>query len=102
MVLVRVLGKLDLFVTMTCNPNWSKIIDELEIGQSPPDCPNVVVCLFELKLRALMYKITKKNVLGETMLFVTLLNFKSVVSLMLTFFFRTPYSVFWEFGDLPK
>ena len=32
MVLVRVLGKPDLFVTMTCNPTWPEILNELEPG----------------------------------------------------------------------
>ena len=76
MVLVRVLGKPDLFIIMTCNPTWPEIIDELELGQSPPDRPDIVVCIFELKLRAMMDKITKKNVLGETIAFCYPIEFQ--------------------------
>ena len=65
MVLVRVLGKLDLFITMTCSPTWSEIIDELELGQSSSDRPNIVVHVFELKLRAMMDEITKKECAGR-------------------------------------
>ena len=76
MVLVRVLGKPDLFVTMTCNPNWSEIIDELEPGQSPPDRPDIVVRVFDLKLKAMMDEITKKNVFGETTAFCYTIEFQ--------------------------
>lgn len=76
MVLDRVLGKPDLFVTMTCNPTWPKIDNELEIGQSPPDRPDIVMRVFELKLRAMMDEITKKNVLGETIAFCYTIEFQ--------------------------
>ncbi|XP_073394992.1 uncharacterized protein [Physcomitrium patens] len=76
MVLVRVLGKPDLFVTMTCNPTWPEILDELELGQNPPDRPDIVVRVFELKLRALMDEITKKNVMGETIAFCYTIEFQ--------------------------
>jgi hypothetical protein len=76
MVLVRVLGKPDLFVTMTCNPTWPEILDELEPGQSPPDRPDIVVRIFELKLKALMDEITKKNVMGETIAFCYTIEFQ--------------------------
>ena len=76
MVLVRVLGKPDLFITMTCNPTWPEIIDELELGQSPSDRPDIVVRVFELKLRAMMDEITKKNVLGETIAFCYTIEFQ--------------------------
>ena len=76
MVLVRVLGKPDLFVTMTCNPTWPEILDELQPGQSPPDRPDIVVRVFELKLRALMDEITKKNVMGETIAFCYTIEFQ--------------------------
>ena len=75
MVLVRVLGKPNLFITMTCNTIWSEIIDEFELGQSPPDWPDIVVHVFEFKLRALMDEITKKNVLGETIAFCYTIEF---------------------------
>jgi hypothetical protein len=56
-ILVRVLGKPNLFVTKACNPTWLEILDEP--GQSPHDCPNILVRVFELSLRTLMDEITK-------------------------------------------
>jgi len=75
-VLVKVLGKPDLFVILMYNPNWSKIINELEPGQSPPDHPDVVVRVFELKLRAMIDEITKKYVLRETIAFCYTIEFQ--------------------------
>ena len=35
MALVQKYGKPDIFLTMTCNPNWDEIIGALEPGQTP-------------------------------------------------------------------
>jgi hypothetical protein len=43
MALVQRFGKLDIFLTMTCNPNWDEIKHELYPGQSPQDHPDLVV-----------------------------------------------------------
>jgi len=75
-ILVKVLGKSNLFVTMTCNPTWPEIRNELELGQSPPDCLDIVVRIFELKLKTMMEEITKKNVMGETNVFYYTIKFK--------------------------
>ncbi|PWZ57979.1 ATP-dependent DNA helicase PIF1 [Zea mays] len=40
MALVRKFGKPDIFLTMTCNPNWDEIRRELLPGQTPQDHPN--------------------------------------------------------------
>jgi len=87
MVLVRILGKPDLFVTIMYNLTWSEITNELELGQSPHNCPNVVVYIFQLKLRAMMDEITKKNVLGEIITFCYVIEFQKHSLPMLTFFF---------------
>ena len=34
MTLVQQFGKLDLFITMTCNPEWKKIINKLKESQT--------------------------------------------------------------------
>jgi len=76
MVLVKVLGKRDLFVTMIYNPTWREILDELELGQSPLERPDIVVRVFELKLKAMIEEITQKNVMGETIAFYYTIEFK--------------------------
>jgi hypothetical protein len=43
MALVQTYGKPDIFLTMTCNPNWQEIQDALFLGQTPQDRPDTVV-----------------------------------------------------------
>jgi hypothetical protein len=53
MALVRKFGKPDIFLTMTCNPNWDEIKDELYPGQAPQDHPDLVTRVFRVKLEEL-------------------------------------------------
>ncbi|XP_028094699.1 uncharacterized protein LOC114294746 [Camellia sinensis] len=46
MALVQKYGKPDLFLTMTCNPNWPEIKAELLPGQSPHDRPDLLTRIF--------------------------------------------------------
>jgi hypothetical protein len=50
MALVQTYGKPDIFLTMTCNPNWQEIQDELFPGQTPEDRPDLVARVFRAKL----------------------------------------------------
>ena len=54
MTYVRKYGSPDLFITMTCNPNWSEMQDNLLPGQKPKDRPNLVAQVFHLKLKKLV------------------------------------------------
>ncbi len=48
------LGHPDIFLTMTCNPNWVEIQRSLLPGQSAQDRPDLCARVFKLKLQALM------------------------------------------------
>ncbi len=48
MVMVMKIGKPDLFITITCNPNWPEIVDNLYPGQRPEDRPDLVARVFNL------------------------------------------------------
>ena len=65
MSIVREFGKPDLFITMTCNPNWQEIQENLFEGQKASDRPDLVSRVFSLKLQALMNDIVKGEVFGE-------------------------------------
>jgi len=54
MIYVRKYGHPDLFITMTCNPNWPEIRDNLLPGQEPKDRPDLMCRVFRLKLKKLM------------------------------------------------
>jgi len=53
MALVRKFGKPDIFLTMTCNPTWDEIKNELYPGQTSQDHPDLVVRVFRAKLEEL-------------------------------------------------
>jgi hypothetical protein len=54
MAIVREMGKPHLFITVTCNPNWKEIIDEVKAtGGTIQDRPDVVARVFHLKLKAI-------------------------------------------------
>ena len=40
MAIVRMKGKPELFITMTCNPNWREFVDNLLPGQQASDRPD--------------------------------------------------------------
>jgi hypothetical protein len=53
MDLVAWYGCPDFFVTMTCNPYWPEITNQLLPGQTPQDKPDVVARVNHAKLRDL-------------------------------------------------
>ena len=60
----RYYGSGDLFITMTANPAWPEIKDNLFPGQSPSDRPDLTVRVFRAKLKALIKDI-RNGVLGD-------------------------------------
>ena len=65
MGMVRALGKPDLFITMTCNPKWQEIIENLEPRQTASDRPDIVARVFRLKYRALIKYIEESQIFGK-------------------------------------
>jgi hypothetical protein len=65
MALMRKYGKPDVFLTMTCNPNWDEINNELCLGQCAQDRPDLVARVFRAKLeelrRRLLYNVDGEN-----------------------------------------
>ena len=57
-------GKPDIFVTMTCNPNWHEIQDALLPVQTLQDHPELVAQVFRSKLETMKEMLTKKHVTG--------------------------------------
>ena len=76
MAIARFFRKVDLFITMTANPQWEEILRELLPGQTPYDRPDLVTRVFKLKLDALIHDITKKGVLGATNTYVYIIEFQ--------------------------
>ncbi|XP_035838033.1 uncharacterized protein LOC110900453 [Helianthus annuus] len=80
MTLVQDDGKPDIFLTMTCNPKWPEICDNLHVGQTAQDRPDLVSRVFRGKLEDLKEQLFKKHILGKLSHTFMSLNFKSVTT----------------------
>lgn len=76
MALVQKYGKPDLFLTMTCNPSWDEIKNELLPGQSPQDRPDLVSRVFRAKFEEFKEDIIVKGVLGKVIAYVYVIEFQ--------------------------
>ncbi len=64
MALIRALGKPDLFITVTCNPQWPEILCELKNVQNA-DKLTIIARVFKLKLQSILDDIFKKKIFGK-------------------------------------
>lgn len=62
---VRKYGRPDLFITFTCNPNWTEIVELLLPGQRAADRHDITARVFKQKLMSLINVITKSLLFGE-------------------------------------
>ncbi|KAL6888323.1 hypothetical protein ACP4OV_009349 [Aristida adscensionis] len=76
MALVQKYGKPDIFLTMTCNPNWDEIISELEPRQTPQDRPDLIVRVFRAKLEDLKIQLFKRHILGKVVAYAYVVEFQ--------------------------
>lgn len=67
---VRTYGRPDLFMTLTFNPAWTEIKDELMDGQKPTDRHDIIARLFMIKVQKLMALLTKGHVFSEAQCFM--------------------------------
>jgi hypothetical protein len=75
MALVQKYGKPDIFLTMTCNPNWDEIKNELYPGQCTQDRPDLVARVFRVKLEELRRRLLYKDILGKVKAYVYVTEF---------------------------
>ncbi|RKP15798.1 hypothetical protein ROZALSC1DRAFT_1977, partial [Rozella allomycis CSF55] len=54
MAIVREFGKPDLFITVTCNPSWPEIKDNLMLNQTEQDRPDIVARVFNQNLKLII------------------------------------------------
>ncbi|XGW02733.1 hypothetical protein V3C99_014623 [Haemonchus contortus] len=76
MAIVARFGKPTYFITMTCNPQWKEIQENLFSGQTPSDRPDLVSRVFNAKMRELRSDLFKKHVLGEVQAYVYVVEFQ--------------------------
>jgi hypothetical protein len=76
MALVTTYGKPDVFLTMTCNPNWPEIQDELFPGQTAQVRPDLVARVFRAKLETMKDMLTKEHIIGVVKAYVYVVEFQ--------------------------
>jgi len=76
MAICRRYGKPHLFVTMTCNPDWKEIKDQLEKGQNALNRPDLCCRVFKLKLDMLMKDFKDRHVFGKVKAHVYSIEFQ--------------------------
>ncbi|KAL6196751.1 hypothetical protein ACLB2K_032365 [Fragaria x ananassa] len=76
MTLVQKYGKPDIFLTMTCNPNWEEITTELLPGQVAQDRPDLATRIFRSKFEEMENDVVKKGVLGTVVAYVYVIEFQ--------------------------
>lgn len=76
MARVRTCGNPDIFLTMTCNPNWPEIKEALLPGQSSADRPDIVARVFRQKLAALKHLILNKDLFGTPVAYCDIIEFQ--------------------------
>ncbi|CAI5440372.1 unnamed protein product [Caenorhabditis angaria] len=76
MAVVARYGKPDFFITMTCNPAWKEIQENLEPGQIASDRPDLVARVFQLKLGELKDQLFKKEVFGKVAAHISVIEFQ--------------------------
>jgi hypothetical protein len=76
LAMARFFRKIDLFITVTCNPQWFEIQRELFEGQQASDRPDLVARVFALKKKAIIESIYKNGVFGRTVAYVYTIEFQ--------------------------
>ncbi|KAG6645201.1 hypothetical protein CIPAW_08G106200 [Carya illinoinensis] len=65
MTLVQRYGKPDIFLTITCNPNWKEISAELKPHEETQNRPDLIARVFKAKLEELKDQLFKWEIFGK-------------------------------------
>lgn len=82
---VRHYGRPDLFITFTCNPQWSEITDNLLEGQTATDRHDITARVFRQKVKMLMDFIIKHRIFGEVRCWMYSVEWQKEACRILTF-----------------
>ena len=76
MAVVATLRKPSLFITMTCNPKWSEIVQSLPFDIKAEDRPDITCRVFKAKLEALISDLVDKHILGVVVAIMSVVEFQ--------------------------
>src|SRR6266702_599009 len=66
----------NLFITFTANPQWREVKEALLLNQTPAQQPDIVACIFHLKVKSLINDIMQKSVFGKVEAFVYTIEYQ--------------------------
>ena len=69
-------GKPDLFITITCNPAWSEITNNLRPNQSWRDSPHLVTRVFWQYLQNIVLDLWENGILGRSVAMFHVIEFQ--------------------------
>ncbi|XP_042962415.1 uncharacterized protein LOC122296677 [Carya illinoinensis] len=70
MTLVQRYGKPDIFLTITCNPNWKEISTESKPHEETQNRPDLIARIFRTKLEELKHQLFKREIFGKVSAYV--------------------------------
>ena len=73
---VATFGKPDYFITMTANPNWSEVRNNLRPGEATHNRPDLMARVFRLKLKELLKDLLDEHVLGRVKAYTYVVEFQ--------------------------
>ena len=76
MAICREYHKPDFFITMTCNPKWEEITDELRDGETVENRPDLVARVFKQKKDRLIKDIRTEKVFGKVPAMLWVIEFQ--------------------------
>ena len=95
MAIARYFRKVDIFLTMTTNPHWKEIEDQLLPNQTAYDRPDLVARVFQMKKDALIDYIYKHGIFGRAVAYVYTIEFqkRGLPHIHLLIFLKEPYKL---------
>lgn len=75
MAVIRSFGKPDLFLTVTCNPKWEEIQNEI-IGVENSQKLTIIARVFNIKLKEILNDIFKKKIFGNVSAHMYVIEFQ--------------------------
>ncbi|KAG5542824.1 hypothetical protein RHGRI_015805 [Rhododendron griersonianum] len=76
MTLVDKYGKPDIFLTMTCNPRWIEITNELKPHEDVQNRPDLVARVFRSKFELMKKEVIKKKLFGPVRAYTYVIEFQ--------------------------
>ncbi|KAG7972490.1 hypothetical protein I3843_07G186700 [Carya illinoinensis] len=73
---VQHFGKPDIFLTMTCNPNWEEILEQLNPHEEVQNRPDLIARIFRAKLEELKIDLFKREIFGKVTTYVYTIEYQ--------------------------